>query len=521
MKFPLGLVADFLSERGFHVAKAPANLRATFDWVALDPDPSEAEGRAILGVSSVYRPECAGFPAILVSAGDAWSDRDDVFLVVHSGKTPATIAEDLQLYLVGIYEWIEDMHHALASHCSCSELLELSEPILRNYVSVTDSVFTYIAHTPNIAPIEEASRHLVEEGRYSDEVIKAMRASGLSELWARNVNMTRFESNAINPLPSIEHVYHLNSQYAAHLVMVCPEPVTPGQEFLFSLLIEPVGTVLNNMWRVNNPVKQRYTPFLTDLAHGNQRNLQGALRQAKALGLPVEGVFKVLLISDAWKGGSADYFAVRSITLFPECKVLVEGDRLAIIVMLDSSSVPSRMSRIEHRVFDLAGTLDTAVGVSRKFFNLFGLANALAEARIALEYGGAFHADFPESEEGVQSRCANTGIYRFKRYFPYFAVDPGADRADFFRRYDIVGQVLGPIQEDDERNGTSDFKILRAYLRHGCRVNAASRELAMHRNSVSYRLKHIEDAYDFDLEDPDERLFLGTLMLLPRHDARR
>ena len=38
----------------------------------------------------------------------------------------------------------------------------------------------------------------------------------------------------------------------------------------------------------------------------------------------------------------------------------------------------------------------------------------------------------------------------------------------------------------------------------------------MHRNSIMYRLRHIEKSYDLDLSDNDERMFLNVLFLLPR-----
>ena len=216
-------------------------------------------------------------------------------------RPPAVIAEELQVYLMGIYQWVENMHHALEAHCDCTELLALSEPVLHNFMSVSDSAFFHIAHTPNIEPIEDASRYFLEHGRYSAEVIETVGTSGLSKLWARSRPFSKYDSNAINPMPSIDHVYHLNSQYAAHLVMICKEPVTEGQEFLFSLLVGPVGTALDYMWRNDNPLKKRYASFLGDVMHASQGLHESALRQAQALGIPLSGLFKVCLVSEPWR----------------------------------------------------------------------------------------------------------------------------------------------------------------------------------------------------------------------------
>ena len=220
MKFPLSLVSDFLADRGFEVTQRPRNLNQTFDWVTIPKvDDGSAESN-LLFVTDDPSETPPGSRLIILGEKASAPNKNAFHIPNAQGTTPASLASSLQLYLLSIYRWIEDMHHALAEHCSCTKLLKLSEPILKNYISVSDSTFSYIAHTPDIDPIEEASWHLVKYGRYSDEVIETVRDSGLSEFWSRSRPFKTFERNAINPKPSIEHVYHLNSQYAAHIVMV-------------------------------------------------------------------------------------------------------------------------------------------------------------------------------------------------------------------------------------------------------------------------------------------------------------
>lgn len=515
MKFPLGVVADYLEDAGYEITCVPSNLRATFDWVSADVQAAASSGRQMLVVASVYREVPADMPVVLTSAGEATTARPNAFLLTHVDEPPSVVAQKIQLYLLSLYEWVERMHQALGDHCSCEEMLRLSEPVLKNYVSVTDSTFAHIAHTPGIEPIEETSRYLIEQGRYSDETLAAVNASGLSEMWTKALPFYVFESNAINPMPSIEHVYHLNNQYAAHLVMVCPHSITPGQEFLFSLLIGPIGTILKGQWQVDNPLKQRYTSFLSNLIHEDQSNKLVTRELARVVGIPTEGLFKVCVVDDSWKGGSSSYFAVRAAALVPGCKVIVEDDKLVVLLHADAEAGKSKLSYLENRLFDLVASLGAQVGVSCKFFDLLGMASAYDEARIALKYGKICFKDFVAPGE-ADAGSPNTYIYRFKRYFPFFVGDPSADKNVFFRRHNVATRVLGRIEWDDMENGTSDIKVLRAYLHAGCSIAGGSSELGMHRNSFAYRLEHIEKTYDLNLSDPDERAFLLTLFMLPR-----
>lgn len=543
MRFPLGVVADYLEDKGYEVVRAPLNLREEFDWVTADADLSHAEGFRMLVVASTCRGVPADVPVVLLNADGSTLEsksetafgntsgttpepplepepepplqRDNAFVCAGVVESPALVAQKIQLYLLSIYEWIERMHKALASHCDCARMLELSESMLKNYVSVTDSTFAHIAHTPGIAPIEEASAYLIEHGRYSDKVIEAVGSSGLAELWTKSFRLYTHESNAINPLPSVEHVYHLNNQYAAHLVMVCPKPITLGQEFLFGLLVGPIETILKGQWQVDNPFKQRYTTFLSNLMHEDQSNREVTYEIARVLGIPVDGLFKVCVVDESWKGGSGAFFAARAMALVPGCMVFTEQDKLVLLLHARADTGKRVLAPLEDKVFDLVGGLGTQVGVSRKFYDLLGCACAFQEANIALSYGRICHKDFIAPGAASEAN-PDTYVYRFKRYFPFFVGDPAADVNTFIRRNNVATQVLGRVERDDVANGTSDIKVLRAYLYEGCSVSSACAALGMHRNSFSYRLRHIEKTYDLDLADADERAFLTTLFHLPR-----
>lgn len=515
MKFPLCILSDFFSDRGFKVIRAPAKQQTTFDWVFRAGESPLPIQETWLVVASEHDTLPDANPAVIVCPYPLAVDRDNAFVLEETEESPSSIAASLQLYLLDIYRWIENMHYALANACSCEQLLQFSEPILKNYLGVTDSTFTLIAHTPGIEPIEDASRYLIAHGTYSPEVLSAINRSRLAEKWDQKEMTKIYTANAINPRPSIEHVYHLGSQYAAHLVMVSPQPITQGQAFLFSLLIDSVGTFLNNQWRRDNPIKQRYTDFLANLLQGQQTSRELIEQQARVLDFPVEGVFKMCVVASAWKGGSSEYFATRVLSLIPECKVIVDGDNLVVMLCIDSRQSKNRLFRLEEQLFTMVENLETQVGMSRKFFSLFGAPAAFIEAKVALTYGKIHHKDFAVPN-GVNEDERMSYIYRFKRYFPFFIADPDADQNSFLRKCNLARQILGDIEEEDELHGTNDLTILRIYLYSGNRISAVCSSLDMHRNSVSYRLKHLEEVYDLRLNNADEASFLRALFQLPR-----
>ena len=519
MRFPLGLVVDYLTDEGFEVLTKPPNLTASFNWVIAGYPSAESSSDELLHVTRIGASAPGKELAIFISEGGfemnrAQNSHRDNALVI-AGKddtTPELVANLLQMKLLAVYQWVEAMHKALADHCSCTELLRLSEPLLGHYISVTDSTFAYIAHTPDIGPLEEASRHLVEHGRYSDDVIETACKSGLTEFWTQPRPFKTFESNAINPLPCIEHVYHLNSQYAAHLVMVSEAPITQGEEFLFSLLIGPVETVLNGLWRMERPLLQNYTTFLSQLVQGSAGNREHSSKRATSLGIPLEGAFKVMVVNDAWKGGSASYFAQRAAMLIPECWTIAEGE-LLIILMHAENKTTGILAQHESKIIDLVKGLGTATGISRKFSSLHGVSQAVDEARIALRYGALHYEDY---HQFGFAKANDSVAFRFKRYFPFYVGDPDDNKPDFSRRYNIAAEVFGRMELDDEENGTDNLRLLCTYLRTSCQVGATARTLGLHRNSITSRLRRIEKTYGFNLDNPDDVVFLCTLSIMSR-----
>lgn len=504
MEFPYSLIKDVLADHGFAFKGVPAKLHKTFEWVQCE------DGHPVQEACGVLYAVPSGND---VRIGPKGASRADSFLVEGpEGTTSLEVVNILQAYLVKIFCWIDDMHQALARHCTCEELLHLSQPMLERFVSVSDSTFSHIAHTPDIGPIEEASAYLIEHGRYSDEVIELVKTSGLAELWTHARPFKTFQSNAINPKPSIEHVYHLNSQYAAHLVMVSDSPITATQEFLFKLLIPSVGTVLNGMWRSDNPLRQRYAPFLSDVLHDNI-GPEKLDKSARLLDIPTEGLFKTIVVGDSWKGGSGSYFAQRALTLLPGCWAVADEDMLVVLLHASFSS-KGALSHLEEKAFGLVEDLKTSAGVSRKFFDLCGFSSSVREAKVALRYGN-LHWKELQPINVVEHKPFAARIHRFKRYFPFFASDPRTGKDELLCADEVASEVLGRIKESDKANDGMDYLVLRTYLRTSCKVKETAQALAMHRNSVAYRLRRVEESFDIDLSDSDEVAFLNCLFTLP------
>jgi hypothetical protein len=67
------------------------------------------------------------------------------------------------------------------------------------------------------------------------------------------------------------------------------------------------------------------------------------------------------------------------------------------------------------------------------------------------------------------------------------------------RLLDLADRVLGPASRYDERRRTELLGSVRAWMKAGRRVDAASRELGVHPNTLAYRIKRFEKLTGRDL----------------------
>jgi DNA-binding PucR family transcriptional regulator len=79
---------------------------------------------------------------------------------------------------------------------------------------------------------------------------------------------------------------------------------------------------------------------------------------------------------------------------------------------------------------------------------------------------------------------------------------------------EYIQETIDPLLEYDKLNKTDYMKVLSLYLHHNGRVNEVASKLFVHRNTVNYKLKRIEELLACDLSDFFVRLNLAIAIML-------
>ena len=78
----------------------------------------------------------------------------------------------------------------------------------------------------------------------------------------------------------------------------------------------------------------------------------------------------------------------------------------------------------------------------------------------------------------------------------------------------LIHPALETIREYDMKNQSNLLHTLDAYLLNDCNAQRCGRMLFLHRNSLVYRIRRIQEIAGIDLSDPEERSYLRLSFLL-------
>lgn len=142
--------------------------------------------------------------------------------------------------------------------------------------------------------------------------------------------------------------------------------------------------------------------------------------------------------------------------------------------------------------------LSINVGIGNAYEDLNLMKNSFEEAKIVIETLEC------QGMNNVIKRYRDIGIYGL-----LFSIKDKKVLKNYYR------QVLGPIIDIPKKNNEiSTFQILDVYLKENCNVSVAAEKLYLHRNTLTYRLKTIEQLLNCNLHNFEDCLKLKMALYI-------
>lgn len=509
---PLSIILDCLNEYNYdsHVSGAGD---VKFGWVNMFPPKQRAlsSDHIYIGkLSDIMSAEWRGDVVCCIALRDRIKDDAETeerlknLIVLNCNSDILDVFGHVQRTFYEIFNWHDQMNEYIIQNRSLQDLLVLSEPIIGNFITISDSSLSLMAYTPDLECDCPVTNALVKNGYHSDSTVSMFQRYRMPERWSYATDIYVNDSRAVSPYPYACKVVRYNNAYFAHVVMICNVKLpTPGVLDLFRMLLDHLMVCFERIWHTGNEPVHIYDSILKSLIE--DKNLPGDIvrERARYSGLPMEARFRLLKIAPDDEANSLmQRLAQEIIDRFPEVKVTQYGKSLVVLIV-HIRETDDRVSFIRETVEQVMERYATKCGMSDQFDQLPEVGSAYEQADVALRYGSC-QMMLPFSGNALKGPLR---MYAYEEYYPCYLLCGTKENARL-ANHTKASVALRRLYEYDMQHDTNNLELLYLYLNNDRRATETAAVLHMHRNNVVYRISRIEDLIGMDLNDSSVRFRL-------------
>ncbi len=389
-----------------------------------------------------------------------------------------------------IFRWCSKMDEYLIRKRSIQELLSLSETVIGNYITISDSSFALVAYTEGLDCDDPITTRLVKNGYHDQDAIDKFNKHKMTEIWCDAVDIYENTEKNICSYTTVCKVVHYYNNYYSHIVMLCNNrPSTPGLKDLFKMLVDHLMVCFERQWLDNNQMPHIHDSLLISLTGPNSLSEEAARNRARNSGLPFQSNFRFMRIATEDSSNIMMQRIEREITSYcPDAKITLYQQSL-MVLLVQPPKTRDKFPEIYESLIKILVRYNASCGISDKFTVLTDVAVANEQAKVAIACSSPKEAAF------------------FDDCYPKYLLTADPQSA-YLARNTIAYNMLKNISDYDKKHGTNNLELLYVYLRYDRKATETAKTMHMHRNNVIYRVGRICEQTGINLDDADMRFRL-------------
>lgn len=383
---------------------------------------------------------------------------------------------------------MEAFTNAVINHSDLQYIIELFFEYIGNPAYIVDSSFKVLAvdRRNDMRELSAVWRRLEDQGYLQYDIVTQMiNDQELSKIEAEE-NATRVQSVHFNT-PFINYNLRKKNKLIGHLFVVNMfKTITPGDIEICSILGKFIEKSMADNPRYQMERGRLYEYFMSDIFSGRIRNLDEIRRQMLPLKYKEDSFYIIAVIKPA-EDNLSELSEERLFYLLEReyaCKPTKYKDKVSILLpiqeMENIENIMAGLSKIAHN-------LNLYVGVSERFYGYSFIHLGMKQALVACE----------------DARCSDMEIKRFEDCALEYL------KKEIFKNKNIdmfEPPCLSMLKEYDQKNNTSLLETLKMFLTHERNIMETSKAMFIHRNTLTYRIRKIEEITRINLEDSELRL---------------
>lgn len=421
------------------------------------------------------------------------SDRRAAVILMRDPVNMLEIFTDMQKVFDLYAGWNWDLQTAVEKSNPLDSMLEASIPVFRNPVFIHDTNFFVLSdphHIPTMSKWEKdprTGRDMVSVSTINDFRTDMEYLNGLK---AREPVM--FSANQTGYRILFRNLWVNNHYMGRILIDEVENVIQPGDYYALDFLGDVVGKYVREkkiVWlSMGNDVDEFFADFLSEKLVDDRQ----AMTYLQYLEWKRDDSYYCMrLVTDQKEFNllSADAILGQIDTALPESVSLYYDNSITVIINLTTTG--GTIADVISRLAIIIRESLLKVGVSSEIQDFFMIPKAYQQCRIALDYGNL-----------------SSSMYWYY-YFDSYVLDYIYDCAGREMPVELLNSsALRKLKTYDAENNTEFYHTLMVYLKYERNVLRTSKELFIHRSTLSYRLDRIKKLINVDLDNPTERLKL-------------
>jgi sugar diacid utilization regulator len=513
MQISLNIVLDVLQKYN-HEIHIPSDNTLTFSKCLPLPDaPRELDGECIYVGGLAKALELCGDRSDIccICLRDRIQDDNETpeklagLVVVNENITQTSLISQVQDRFFKMSDWVFRMHDTLIHDGTMQEIVEMSAPVIGNYIAVSDSSLMLLANTKSIPCDDPICVALATHGYFPEETIQIFRKYDLFKTWEMADSIYIDECCEVAKYPTIHKIFKFGNLYFAHAVVTCNRnAITPSMMDLFKIFVDVLAVYIERAWEAKKACNHIYDTFLTDLIEGNVTSRNVIEERAQYVGIPLTGQFCLyqIICSDA-VNLSIGKMLIEFSDLFPYLKFIRYQQRIVALNHLYARNIDEQIRAINENMEAFLEKYDAQCGVSLFFNNLIELPFSFRQSTLALKYIDRLygHEMYKKIHSGEKARSR---IHYFSSNYFYCLLGENEGNAELWYHSEYHGK-LKKLYDYDQRHKSNHFQLLQLFLTNERSATITGNALNMHRNNVIYHVNRIEEMLGIDFGDPQAR----------------
>ena len=374
------------------------------------------------------------------------------------------------------------LYEALTMECGIQGIVNVAEKILNNPVLVADTSFRVIAHAEKPDMNDGLWMEIIEQGFYPARYVYSI----ARDKW-------QYRQVMDNSSALILDEKGLPNRYMSKIVKVnntpvgfvsCIEYEQPFSELdmkLFHVLCRVVGAELRGNQLINHEYVRSYEYFIAEMITGslNTVYLNERIRQVGFKSKKNMFILVAEFVDNENREHQMKFFCRSFEQSIPDSYCVSYYNSLVLFISRDSQEILTET--FVEKVESLLKDSNMIGGLSHRFRDIVDLRLAYLQACQAILMGRKLEV------------CNR--IYDYSQMSVYHMLDIVGDRE---RLRQFCNQKLLDIAEYDSNYDTKYAGTAYTYLRSGKNPAMTARTLDIHRNTVDYRIKKIEELFNVD-----------------------